>query len=217
MITVGMNYHVLEGKQQDFEDKFAAVIDALNAAEGHTSSTLWKDVGDGASYLITSEWSDEAAFAAFVQSAGVIHGLGVTGNDDFLFRLQIIDVHLRVQGVHIPDHYAIAIGDVYNGLVWLHNVVGLRGGGFIPEEGFLQIFLNVESFLESQAFLELTDPVTPVSTDLTVWSKRWITTSHTPYQPQRAEDACKQAFMARHDFAHVFAARSCTTAPCRDL
>ena len=68
MITVGMNYHVIEGKQQDFEDKFASVIDALNAAEGHTSSTLWKDTADGASYLITSEWSDEQAFTDFIRS-----------------------------------------------------------------------------------------------------------------------------------------------------
>jgi len=68
MITVGMNYHVLPGKQQDFEEKFAAVIEALNAAEGHTSSTLWKDVADDASYLITSEWSDEQAFSSFIQS-----------------------------------------------------------------------------------------------------------------------------------------------------
>ncbi|MDA0588499.1 MAG: antibiotic biosynthesis monooxygenase [Planctomycetota bacterium] len=68
MITVGMNYHVIEGKQDDFEEKFAAVIGALNAADGHTNSTLWKDVSDGASYLITSEWSDEAAFSAFIQS-----------------------------------------------------------------------------------------------------------------------------------------------------
>ncbi len=68
MITVGMNYHVIEGKQQDFEDKFAAVIAALNAAEGHTSSTLWKDVADGASYLITSEWNDENAFTEFIRS-----------------------------------------------------------------------------------------------------------------------------------------------------
>ncbi len=68
MITVGMNYHVIEGKQQDFEEKFAAVIGALNAAEGHTSSTLWKDVADGASYLITSEWTDEAAFTEFIRS-----------------------------------------------------------------------------------------------------------------------------------------------------
>ena len=68
MITVGMNYHVIEGKQQDFEDKFAGVIDALNAADGHTQSNLWKDVADGASYLITSEWTDEDAFKAFISS-----------------------------------------------------------------------------------------------------------------------------------------------------
>lgn len=68
MITVGMNYHVIEGKQSDFEEKFAAVIDALNAADGHTTSSLWKDVSDGASYLITSEWSDEQAFRDFISS-----------------------------------------------------------------------------------------------------------------------------------------------------
>jgi heme-degrading monooxygenase HmoA len=68
MITVGMNYHVIEGKQSDFEQKFAAVLQALRAASGHTSSTLWKDVSDGASYLITSEWSDENAFREFIQS-----------------------------------------------------------------------------------------------------------------------------------------------------
>ena len=68
MITVGMNYHVIEGKQAEFEGKFAAVLDALRAADGHTHSTLWKDVADNASYLITSEWSDEAAFMSFIQS-----------------------------------------------------------------------------------------------------------------------------------------------------
>jgi len=68
MITVGMNYHVIAGKQQEFEDKFAAVLDALRSAEGHSDSTLWKDVADGASYLITSEWSDEHAFQEFIQS-----------------------------------------------------------------------------------------------------------------------------------------------------
>jgi heme-degrading monooxygenase HmoA len=59
---------VIEGKQADFEEKFATVIGALEAADGHDSSTLWKDVSDGASYLITSEWSDEDAFKAFIQS-----------------------------------------------------------------------------------------------------------------------------------------------------
>jgi heme-degrading monooxygenase HmoA len=68
MITVGMNYHVIAGKQNDFEAKFQAVIAALQAAQGHTRSTLWKDVSDDASYLITSEWSEEQAFLDFIHS-----------------------------------------------------------------------------------------------------------------------------------------------------
>jgi heme-degrading monooxygenase HmoA len=68
MITVGMNYHVLAGKQKEFEEKFSAVLSALKAARGHTSSTLWKDVGDDASYLITSEWSEEQEFLEFIHS-----------------------------------------------------------------------------------------------------------------------------------------------------
>jgi len=68
MITVGMNYHVIPGKQQEFEDKFAAVIGALESAEGHSTSTLWRSVSDDASYLITSEWSDEQAFQDFIHS-----------------------------------------------------------------------------------------------------------------------------------------------------
>ena len=68
MVTVGMNYHVIDGKQQEFEAKFAAVLQALRTAEGHTDSTLWRDVADDASYLITSEWSDEQAFTSFIRS-----------------------------------------------------------------------------------------------------------------------------------------------------
>lgn len=68
MITVGMNYHVIPGKQQDFEEKFSAVMAALKSAAGHESSVLWKDVSDDASYLITSEWSDEKAFHEFIRS-----------------------------------------------------------------------------------------------------------------------------------------------------
>jgi heme-degrading monooxygenase HmoA len=68
MITVGMNYHVLAGKQHEFEEKFQAVVGALKKAPGHTNSTLWRDVEDDASYLITSEWSDEQAFRDFMSS-----------------------------------------------------------------------------------------------------------------------------------------------------
>jgi heme-degrading monooxygenase HmoA len=68
MITVGMNYYVIAGKEQQFEEKFAAVVSALRAAAGHSHSTLWKDVSNTASYLITSEWSDEQAFRDFIHS-----------------------------------------------------------------------------------------------------------------------------------------------------
>ena len=68
MITVGMNYHVIAGKQHLFEEKFQAVVGAIKSAPGHTSSILWRDVEDDASYLITSEWSDEQAFRDFMGS-----------------------------------------------------------------------------------------------------------------------------------------------------
>jgi len=68
MITVGMNYRVLEGKQQEFEEKFNAVLEALNGAAGHSGSQLYRDVNDRSSYLIVSEWSDEQAFQDFIQS-----------------------------------------------------------------------------------------------------------------------------------------------------
>ena len=35
MITVGMNYHVIEGKQNDFEEKFQAVIGAERSRGAH--------------------------------------------------------------------------------------------------------------------------------------------------------------------------------------
>ena len=68
MITVGMNYKVIEGKGQEFEDKFNAVMGALEGADGHTTSALCKDVNETLSYLIVSEWSDEEAFTSFIQS-----------------------------------------------------------------------------------------------------------------------------------------------------
>lgn len=68
MITVGMNYQVIDGKQADFEQKFYAVLEALKVAPGHTQSNLYRDVNDGGSYLIVSEWNDEQAFGEFIRS-----------------------------------------------------------------------------------------------------------------------------------------------------
>ena len=68
MITVGMNYEVIEGKQEQFEAVFAKVLVVMEAMEGHGESHLYRDVAKANSYLIVSEWSDEAAFDAFTKS-----------------------------------------------------------------------------------------------------------------------------------------------------
>ncbi|TWT46709.1 hypothetical protein Pla111_18100 [Botrimarina hoheduenensis] len=83
MVTVGMNYVVLPGKATLFEEKFAAVIGALNAAEGHTASHLWRDTTDENSYLITSEWNDEQAFRDFITS-DAFRGVTNWGKEEIL-------------------------------------------------------------------------------------------------------------------------------------
>ena len=68
MITVGMNYQVIEGKQQQFEKVFAKVLEVMQAMKGHGESHLYRDVAKANSYLIISEWTDETAFDAFTRS-----------------------------------------------------------------------------------------------------------------------------------------------------
>ena len=69
MVTIGMNYSVLEGKEQIFEDACARVIETMKGIDGHGESRLFKEVGDARRhYLIVSTWSSEDAFRAFIAS-----------------------------------------------------------------------------------------------------------------------------------------------------
>ena len=68
MITIGMNYKVLPGKEDNFERMFNNVLHSLGSVTGHSKSALYKDVNDLQSYLIVSEWASEDAFATFVRS-----------------------------------------------------------------------------------------------------------------------------------------------------
>lgn len=68
MVTIGMNYDVLEGKAEKFESVFKSVLDIMNGMEGHAKSSLYKDLFKPNAYLIVSEWSDEGAFRAFTAS-----------------------------------------------------------------------------------------------------------------------------------------------------
>ncbi len=68
MVTIGMNYQVLPGKEQVFEKAFGAVLNVMKDSPGHTTSFLYKDVNNANSYLIVSEWNDQAAFQGFIKS-----------------------------------------------------------------------------------------------------------------------------------------------------
>ena len=69
MVTVGMNYSVIEGKEKVFEDACAVVIDTMRGIDGHDDSHLYRQVGgDSPSYLIVSRWANEDAFKAFIAS-----------------------------------------------------------------------------------------------------------------------------------------------------
>ena len=68
MITVGMNYNVIDGKQSEFEGKFRAVLHALRDADGHVESSMYRNIDDDCAYLIISEWSERDKFTQFIRS-----------------------------------------------------------------------------------------------------------------------------------------------------
>ncbi|MCC7193714.1 MAG: antibiotic biosynthesis monooxygenase [Phycisphaeraceae bacterium] len=68
MVTVGMNYQIIPGKEKTFEDVFRAVVGAMSKMPGHSRSNLYRDAFDAQRYLIVSDWSDRAAFDAFIRS-----------------------------------------------------------------------------------------------------------------------------------------------------
>jgi len=69
MVTIGMNYRVLEGKEQVFEDAFQRVLEVMAEMDGHAESHLYREVGkDSRDYLIVSRWSGEESFRAFIRS-----------------------------------------------------------------------------------------------------------------------------------------------------
>jgi heme-degrading monooxygenase HmoA len=68
MVTVGMYYEVIPGREKEFEDRFSQVLDLLTRTPGHVRSYLYRRVDNPSSYAILSEWQSEEAFRAFIQS-----------------------------------------------------------------------------------------------------------------------------------------------------
>lgn len=63
-----MNYKILPGKEEIFENAFNNVLKVMTEMEGHTSSGLYRDVNDAQNYLITSEWETEETYNVFINS-----------------------------------------------------------------------------------------------------------------------------------------------------
>ena len=70
MVTIGMNYDVLAGKEEVFEGACKKVLEVMDDADGHDNSQIYRrvDSDDAAQYLIVSRWKDESAFNEFVAS-----------------------------------------------------------------------------------------------------------------------------------------------------
>jgi heme-degrading monooxygenase HmoA len=68
MVTVGMNYKVIPGKDEQFTAVCGKVIEAMAGMPGHVKTHLYRDVWSEHDYLIVSEWSDEQAFNDFISS-----------------------------------------------------------------------------------------------------------------------------------------------------
>ncbi|MFP6639693.1 MAG: antibiotic biosynthesis monooxygenase [Myxococcota bacterium] len=70
MVTIGMNYRVLDGKAEIFEGACKKVLAVMDEAEGHDNSQIFRrvDSDEHAEYLIVSRWSNEEAFKGFIAS-----------------------------------------------------------------------------------------------------------------------------------------------------
>ena len=68
MVTIGMNYRVLPGKEETFENAFNKVVHAMRNVAGHTETHMFREINDPRHYLIVSKWNDRGAFDGFIAS-----------------------------------------------------------------------------------------------------------------------------------------------------
>ena len=68
MVTVGMYYDVVSGKESVFESKFEEVVRVMDGQPGHVRSRLYRAVQQPRSYAIISEWASDDAFTTFIRS-----------------------------------------------------------------------------------------------------------------------------------------------------
>ncbi|MCC7431605.1 antibiotic biosynthesis monooxygenase [bacterium] len=68
MVTIGMNYSVLAGKEEIFVNAFRGVIELMKTIGGHTQTKLFRDLDRPNDFLIVSDWNSEQEFNDFIKS-----------------------------------------------------------------------------------------------------------------------------------------------------
>jgi heme-degrading monooxygenase HmoA len=68
MVTIGMNYKLIPGKDEEFVSVFTKVMGIMEDIEGHGETHLFRDVHSEHDYLVVSEWTVKSAFDAFIAS-----------------------------------------------------------------------------------------------------------------------------------------------------
>lgn len=68
MVTIGMNYLVIPGKEEIFENAFRGVIKVMADIEGHSETKMFRNIDNLMEYSIVSDWSSEDAFNGFMRS-----------------------------------------------------------------------------------------------------------------------------------------------------
>jgi heme-degrading monooxygenase HmoA len=68
MTTIGMQYEVKPGKEEEFEQGFLSVLEVLKTLPGHVESHLYEDVASVGSYMIMSRWASKQDYEAFLRS-----------------------------------------------------------------------------------------------------------------------------------------------------
>jgi heme-degrading monooxygenase HmoA len=68
MTTIGMQYEVIPGKEEEFKKGFLGVLDLLKTLPGHIESHMYEDIQSTGSYVILSVWETKESFEKFTHS-----------------------------------------------------------------------------------------------------------------------------------------------------
>jgi heme-degrading monooxygenase HmoA len=110
MVTLGMSYEVIPGREEQFERVFEGVVDKLEHVDGHVRTRLYRACDRGSEgppdYMILSEWRDRASFDGFVGSS-VFARVTAWGGREILRGRPVHEIyeHGASSGAH-PDEMA---------------------------------------------------------------------------------------------------------------